>query len=65
MRFLHRIIKYCPKTGRPVKPLNKWIAPVFSMLALFWVLIRVLPKVQRAAYPCMKGNPCLLKKQNT
>lgn len=54
MKLFSRVIKYCPKTGRPVKALKKWIVPVFSILALFWVLIRVFPKPSRAAYPCMK-----------
>jgi len=54
MKLFSRVIKYCPKTGRPVKALKKWVVPIFSILALFWVLIRVLPKPQRAAYPCMK-----------
>ena len=49
-----RFIKFCPKTGRPVKALKKWIIPVFSILSLIWILIRVIPKPQRAAYPCMK-----------
>ena len=52
--FISRYIKFCPKTGRPVKALQKWIIPFFSILALIWVLIRVIPKPQRAAYPCMK-----------
>jgi hypothetical protein len=52
--FISRFIKFCPKTGRPVKALKKWAIPVFSILALIWVLIRVVPKPQRAAYPCMK-----------
>jgi hypothetical protein len=54
MKLLSRYIKFCPKTRRPVRALNKWIVPVFSILALFWILIRVLPKPTRAAYPCMK-----------
>jgi len=52
--LLSRVIKFCPKTGRPVRALNKWILPVFSFISLIWILIRVLPKPQRAAYPCMK-----------
>jgi len=28
--------------------------PIFSIVSLIWVLIRVIPKPQRAAYPCMK-----------
>ncbi len=52
--LLSRVIKFCPKTGRPVKALKRWIIPLFSILSLLWILIRVLPKPQRAAYPCMK-----------
>jgi hypothetical protein len=48
------LIKYCPKSGRPVKALKKWILPVFGILALIWILLRVIPKPQRATYPCMK-----------
>ena len=51
---ISKFIKFCPKTGRPVKPLRKWILPLFSILSLVWVLVRVIPKPQRAAYPCMK-----------
>ncbi len=54
MRMLSRFIKFCPKTGRPVKALKKWVVPLFGILALVWVVVRVLPKPQRAAYPCMK-----------
>ncbi len=52
--IISRFIKFCPKTGRPVKALQRWIIPILSILALIWVLIRVIPKPQRAAYPCMK-----------
>jgi len=52
--IISRFIKFCPNTGRPVKALQKWIIPIFSILALIWVLIRVIPKPQRATYPCMK-----------
>ncbi len=54
MKLFSRVIKYCPSTGRPVKALKKWIVPLFSIISLIWVLIRVIPKPQRAAYPCMK-----------
>ncbi len=37
-----------------MKALKKWIVPVFSILSLIWILIRVVPKPQRTAYPCMK-----------
>lgn len=52
--ILKNSIKFCPKSGRPVKALNKWVLPLFGILSLAWVIIRVLPKPQRATYPCMK-----------
>lgn len=36
------------------KVLKNWTAPVLGILALIWILIRVIPKPQRATYPCMK-----------
>lgn len=54
MKLFTSAIKYCPKSGRPVKALKKWVLPIFSIVSLIWVLIRVVPKPQRAAYPCMK-----------
>lgn len=53
-RLFSRLIKFCPKTGRPVKALKKWIIPIFSILSIIWILIRLIPKPQRATYPCMK-----------
>jgi hypothetical protein len=52
--FMSRFIKVCPKTGRPIKALKRWAIPILSILSLIWVLIRVVPKPQRATYPCMK-----------
>ena len=53
-RLISGFIKFCPKTGRPVRALKKWAVPFFGLLALIWILVRVIPKPQRAAYPCMK-----------
>ncbi len=54
MSILSRVIKFNPNTGQPVKALKRWALPLLSILALIWVLIRVIPKPQRATYPCMK-----------
>ena len=54
MKIFSRVIKYYPATDRPVKALKKLIVPLFGIISLIWVLIRVIPKPQRAAYPCMK-----------
>ena len=35
--------------------LKKLLFPVTGLAALIWVLIRVIPKPSRAAYPCMKA----------
>ncbi len=42
------------KTGPIVKTMKKWGIPVLGICSLIWILIRVIPKPQRAAYPCMK-----------
>lgn len=50
----------CPKTGRiigekkPTKKLWPWLVPIVGLLSLIWFLIRVIPKPQRATYPCQK-----------
>jgi uncharacterized protein (DUF362 family) len=54
MTLRTRLIKLHLKTGPLVKALKKWIIPVFSILSLIWILIRVIPKPHRATYPCMK-----------
>lgn len=53
-RLFSRVIKFCPKSGRPVKALKTWIVPIFGVLSLIWIILRVIPKPQRATYPCMK-----------
>ncbi len=52
--FRSGFIKVCTKTGRAFQALKRWALPLFSILSLIWVLIRIIPKPQRAAYPCMK-----------
>ena len=50
--------KVCPKTGRVINPKikasQKWLFPVTGLFALIWFLIRVIPKPDRANYPCMR-----------
>lgn len=33
---------------------KRWTLPVLAVLSLIWILIRVIPKPQRATYPCMR-----------
>jgi len=53
------LFKVCPVTGR-IRGLNKdfilykILLPVFGLISLLWVIIRVLPKPSRASYPCQK-----------
>lgn len=53
-RILKSVIKFCPKSGRPVKVINKLFLPVFGVLSIIWIILRVLPKPDRVTYPCMK-----------
>jgi hypothetical protein len=53
--------KICPKTGRVINPKKKasqgglkWLFPATGLFALIWFLIRVIPKPDRANYPCMR-----------
>ena len=44
-------------SGRKRKQRNKWlwwIYPITGFAALLWLLLRVVPKPSRAAYPCMR-----------
>ena len=36
------------------KSFRKILLPLTGLLALIWILIRVIPKPQRATYPCMR-----------
>lgn len=55
-----KFFKTCPKTGRirgirNIYSNNKFLFPVFGILALVWFLIRVVPKPSRIAYPCQQA----------
>ncbi|MCK9559432.1 MAG: DUF362 domain-containing protein [Candidatus Marinimicrobia bacterium] len=57
--ILKRFFKVCPKTGKinGVKSLNGWsrlLFPIVGLMALIWILIRVIPKPSRVTYPCMR-----------
>ena len=57
--FFSSFIKTCPKTGRfRGFRFNTMIAklffPVIGLAAFIWFAIRVIPKPNRASYPCMK-----------
>ncbi len=49
----------CPRTGKITgvkysKEKTPWLWIVLGLAAVFWVLIRVVPKPSRAAYPCQR-----------
>ena len=56
-KIKQHLFKICPGTGK-IRGLNKdfilykLLFPVFGLVSLIWVLIRVLPKPSRATYPC-------------
>lgn len=58
-KLLKNFLKTCPQSGK-IKgiKLSKYLMvllfPFIGLLALIWILIRVIPKPSRAVYPCMK-----------
>ncbi len=52
--------RICPKSGK-LKTINfsgkisKLFYPIFSLLALFWIIFRVVTKPSRINYPCVKA----------
>ncbi len=50
----------CSKTGKRRNQKRKkywlaiWLLPITGLLSLLWFLVRVIPKPNRAAYPCMR-----------
>lgn len=58
--YLNRFVKICPKTGhfrgfRPLRGLSRLLYPLIGLLALIWILIRVIPKPSRLNYPCIRS----------
>jgi hypothetical protein len=58
--FFQKFVKVCPKTGRVRKIVlpngfYKLLFPIVGLVALAWVLFRVIPKPSRAEYPCVKA----------
>lgn len=58
--FFQKFVKVCPKSGRIRKIIipngyYKLLFPVIGFAALVWILVRVIPKPDRAAYPCIKA----------
>lgn len=56
---MNRLFKRCPKSNKIVgfNYASRWfwvISPIVACLAFLWFLIRVIPKPQRAAYPCQR-----------
>lgn len=54
-----RFFLVCEKTGKikgikKMQGSGKLFIPLIGLLALIWYLVRVIPKPQRAMYPCMK-----------
>lgn len=47
----------CPKTGKriPTRPVTStWLFVVTGFGAILWMLLRIVPKPSRAAYPCQR-----------
>lgn len=58
-KIKQQLFKVCPKTGE-IRGFNKdfilykLLLPLFGLVSLIWVLIRVVPKPSRVSYPCQK-----------
>ncbi|MBN1300524.1 MAG: DUF362 domain-containing protein [Melioribacteraceae bacterium] len=57
--LIQKFVKVCPKSGKIRKIVvpegyYKLLFPFVGLAALIWILIRVVPRPSRAAYPCMK-----------
>ena len=55
----NKYLRFCSKTGkfmgfRPLQGSSRLLFPLVGLAALLWVLIRVVQKPSRAAYPCMR-----------
>jgi len=53
------LFKVCPRTGRVVgldlrSPAAWLLFPIVGFVALVWYLVRVVPRPNRATYPCMQ-----------
>ncbi len=58
--FLSKYIHRCPRTGKIVKftlprGIYSFLFPLIGLIALVWIIIRVVPKPDRAQYPCVKA----------
>ena len=59
INFIYKHLRFCPKTGRFVgfrrfRGLSQLLLPFIGLVALVWVLIRVIPKPSRLSYPCVR-----------
>jgi hypothetical protein len=58
--MIKKFVKVCPKTGKirgfkTPTGFYKLLFPLAGLMALLWILIRVVPKPSRANYPCIKA----------
>ncbi len=54
-----KYFRFCPKTGRFLgfgkkQGVSRILLPFIGLAAMIWILIRVIPKPSRIAYPCMR-----------
>jgi hypothetical protein len=58
--FIRKFIKICPKSGRIRKITSpggfyNLLIPIVGLVALIWIIVRVVPKPSRASYPCVQA----------
>jgi hypothetical protein len=59
INFIYKHLRFCPKTGRFIgfnrfRGLSQLLLPIIGLVAMVWVLIRVIPKPSRLSYPCVR-----------
>ena len=55
-----KYVKVCPKSGkfrgfRTLTGLSKFLFPIIGLVALLWIIFRVVSKPTRIEYPCVKA----------
>lgn len=57
--IINRYFRFCPATGRiagrrQLRGISRLFFPFIGLAALLWILIRVIPKLARLNYPCVR-----------
>lgn len=59
-KIIYQHLRFCPKSGKfvgfkNVTGLSRLLIPVLGIIAMVWIIIRVIPKPSRLSYPCVQS----------